>query len=106
MSLMKRLTLWRARGDVGSEEALRRWQEDHVVLVERVPGLERYRQTLCTEGPDGTPASFVGVGEVSFRDADAARQALASAEWAAVIDDAKEFMDFSAVTAVWVANDP
>ena len=51
MSLMKRLTLWRARGDVGSEEALRRWQEDHVVLVERVPGLERYRQTLCTEGP-------------------------------------------------------
>ena len=46
------------------------------------------------------------MGEVSFRDADAARQALASAEWAAVIDDAKEFMDFSAVTAVWVADDP
>ena len=100
--MTKRLTLWRARTDVGSDEALRRWQGDHVSLVERVPGLKRYRQTLCADGPDGTPPDFLGLGEVWFEDIETAREALASHEWAAVIEDAKGFMDFSSVTAVWV----
>jgi uncharacterized protein (TIGR02118 family) len=100
--LTKRLTLWRPLVDVGSDEALRRWQGDHVSLVERVPGLKRYRQTLCADAPDGTPRSFLGLGEVWFDDDAAACAALASPEWAAVIDDAKSFMDFSTVTAVWV----
>jgi uncharacterized protein (TIGR02118 family) len=103
--LIKRLTLWRARSDVGSQEALRRWQGDHASLVERVPGLRQYRQTLCADAPDGTPPSVLGFGEVLFEDVEAAREALASAEWAAVVEDAKGFMDFDSVTAVWVDDD-
>lgn len=77
-TLRKRLTLWRPRVDMGSEVALRRWQGDHVSLVERVPGLKRYRQTLCVDGPDGTPPTFLGLGEVWFEDVGAAAEALAS----------------------------
>jgi hypothetical protein len=43
-----------------------------------------------------------GVGEAWFDDATAARAALQSPEWAAVIEDAQTFMDLETVVATWV----
>ena len=99
--MIARLTQWRPRRGMGAPEALAAW-ERHVGLVERVPGLRRYVQNYVVEGPDGGTPSYVGLGEAWFDDFAAARTALSSEEWAAVIDDAKTFMDFDSVVATWV----
>ena len=51
--------------------------------------------------PDGADPPFVGVGEAWFDDVAAARVALASAEWSAVIEDARRFMDLASALVVW-----
>ena len=96
--MIARLTQWRPRPAVSREEALRAW-EAHADLVERVPGLRRYVQHHAVAAPDGSEPPYAGLGEVWFDDEAAARAALATPEWAAVIDDACRFMDLGTVVA-------
>ena len=100
--MVKRLTLWRPLPNVGRDEALRYWREEHVRLVAKVPGVERYVQNDCIVGPDGAEPAYAGVGELWFDGVEAAEAALTTTQWKAVIDDASTFMDLEQVSAVWV----
>jgi uncharacterized protein (TIGR02118 family) len=96
-----RLTSWRPRAGLPRAEALEAW-ERHVELVARLPGLRRYVQNRALASPDGGEPPFAGVGELWFDDAEAARAALTSPEWQAVLDDAVTFMELESVVATWV----
>jgi uncharacterized protein (TIGR02118 family) len=95
-----RLTQWRPREGLARGEAQRAW-ERHAELVERVPGVRRYVQHHAVEAPDGSEPPYAGLGEVWFDDADAARAALGTPEWAAVLADAGGFMALDGVVAAW-----
>ncbi len=99
--MVKRLTQWNPRPDVERDEAVKRWRTSHIELVRRVPGVRRYVQNVCARGPDGTDPSYAGLGEVWFDTFEDAEAAVASAEWRAVVDDARAFMDVERVTAAW-----
>ena len=102
--MIKRLTAWRARPSIDPEQALRYWRVEHASLVTRVPGVTRYVQNHRTTGPEEDPTSpqpYDGLGEVWFESVDAARTAVSTAEWRAVIEDAATFMDFEHITAIW-----
>jgi uncharacterized protein (TIGR02118 family) len=102
--MIKRLTAWHARSDVGGEAALVRWRTHHAELVAAVPGLRRYVQNHCMTGPAGDTGMqppYTGLGEVWFDDASAAQAAMASSEWRRVIEDAASFMDMERITAAW-----
>jgi uncharacterized protein (TIGR02118 family) len=104
VTMIKRLTAWHARPDVGDEEALAHWRTRHAELVAAVPGLRRYVQNHCTTGPAGdagTQPPYTGLGEVWFDDVSAAQAAMATSEWRRVIEDAASFMDMQRITAAW-----
>jgi uncharacterized protein (TIGR02118 family) len=73
--------------------------------VERLPGLRLYVQNRTVAAPDGTAPAYAGLGEVWLDDVDAARLALASSEWAAVIEDATGFMELDSVVATWATTE-
>lgn len=66
-----------------------------------MPGVERYVQNHCLRGPDGSEAPYAGLGELWFADLEAAKAALATPEWKAVIEDASTFMRLDEVSAAW-----
>lgn len=100
--MIKRLTIWRPREGVSREAAVAQWRGSHVRLVEQVPGVRRYVQDQSLVGPDGREPGCAGVGELWFDSLEAAKAALATPEWQAVIADASTFMDLENVSAVWV----
>ena len=99
--MIKRLTMWHARADVPSDEALGYWRTDHADLVRQVPGVRRYVQDHCVESPEGDGVPYAGLGEVWFDSFDAAQAATETPEWSAVIADAEKFMDFERLVAAW-----
>lgn len=102
--MIKRLTSWHVRSDVSEEEALRHWRTHHVQLVRALPGLRRYVQNHCTQGPAadaGAKLPYTGLGEVWFEDFAAAQAAMQTPEWKVVLEDAATFMDMARLTAVW-----
>ncbi len=104
--MIKRLTLWWPRQGVSVDTALAHWRDVHARLVEEVPGVRRYVQDRCTTGPDGTAPRYAGVGELWFDSVEAAKAALSTPEWHAVLEDASTFMDLERVTAAWVEEHP
>jgi uncharacterized protein (TIGR02118 family) len=92
---------WIARYAPGldRDEAHRRWTGDHAKLLDAVPGLLRHAQNHAVEtiGPEGftaeLPLAFDGIAEFWFQDRPTYEQAMASAEWAAVLRDADELFD-------------
>jgi uncharacterized protein (TIGR02118 family) len=63
--------------------------------------VKRYVQNVLVPGPDGSEPPYAGMGELSFETLENAQAALSSAEWQAVIADAREFMDLDRVIAAW-----
>jgi uncharacterized protein (TIGR02118 family) len=99
--VVKRLTQWVPLAGISLDDAVRHWRTDHVALVRDVPGVRRYVQNVCRPGPDGSEPPYAGLGELWFETFEDAAAALDSPEWRAVIDDARGFMELSAVTAAW-----
>jgi uncharacterized protein (TIGR02118 family) len=99
--MIKRLTMCHVRAGEPTEIAVNHWLNDHVPLVVAVPGVRRYEQNPCVQGPTGEPAPYAGLGQVWFDTVEAALFALASWEWQAVVDDAATFMDMDRITAAW-----
>lgn len=102
--MIKRLTMWHARQGVPRDEALHHWRTEHAELVRQVPGLRRYVQDHCIDSPEGGNIPYTGLGEVWFDDFDAAARATSTAEWKAVIADARTFMDLERVVAAWATE--
>jgi uncharacterized protein (TIGR02118 family) len=95
-----RLTRWQPRAGLDRAEALAAWKR-HAELVGRVPGVRRYVQHHAVGSPDGDEPPYAGLGEVWFDDGEAARAALASPEWSAVLADADAFREPGSVAAAW-----
>ena len=104
--MVKRLTQWHPREGLSHDDALRYWTEQHAKLLVDVPGLRGYVQNVCTLAPDGSDPPYSGLGEVWFDSVQAAEEASGSAEWAAVIEDARTFMDFSRLVVAWAEEVP
>lgn len=99
--MIKRLTMWHTRDGVSRDDALAHWRDEHADLVREVPGLRRYVQHHCVDGPEGGEIPYAGLGEVWFDDFESAARATDSPEWARVIADASTFMDLGTVVAAW-----
>ena len=99
--MVERLTQWHARPGLDREQAVRYWTEQHARLVERVPRLEAYVQHVAVVAPDGSEPPYAGLGEARFRSFEDAARATESAEWAAVLEDARTFMDVDRLTVAW-----
>lgn len=80
------------RADLTRQECLRAWSgEQHISIVEKLPGLRKWTQNHVTSAP-GEPACD-GIGELWFGSDQALDAALNSPEMAAAVDDAKTFLD-------------
>jgi uncharacterized protein (TIGR02118 family) len=104
--VIKWLTQWNPRPGVDDQEALRGWGEEHPELVLRVPGIRGYVQNISQPLSEGTPPPHAGLGEVHFDDLEAADRAGGSPQRAAVIEDARMFMDLQHVVVAWAAENP
>jgi hypothetical protein len=67
----------------------------------QVPHLLGYVQDVVLPGPDGADPPYAGLGETWFATFDDAQLATSSPEWAAVIEDARTFMDFDRLVVAW-----
>jgi uncharacterized protein (TIGR02118 family) len=99
--MVRRLTQWHARPGLAREEAVRYWTHEHARLVERVPHLQGYVQHVAVVTPDGSEPPYSGLGEALFASFEEAANATGSDEWAAVIENARGFMDFERLTVAW-----
>lgn len=99
--MIKRLTQWQARAGQDRDAAVRHWTGEHVRLVMQVPHLLGYVQDVALPGPDGADPPYAGLGETWFATFDDAQLATSSPEWAAVIEDARTFMDFDRLVVAW-----
>ncbi len=100
--MFKRLTQWQARPGLDREAAVGHWTGEHVRLVAQVPHLLGYVQDISVPGLDGAEPPYAGMGETWFATLEDAHLATNSPEWAAVIDDARTFMDFDRLVVAWV----
>ena len=82
-AVVRRLTQWHARPGVDREEAVRYWTQEHA-------------RHVAVVDPDGSEPPYAGLGEAAFASVEDAARATESDEWAAVIADARTFMDFRA----------
>jgi len=65
--------------------------EVHTALAKKVPGLTRWVQNRVIGGPG--EAIYDGIGELWFESDAAMEKALNSPEFAAAVEDAKNFLD-------------
>jgi uncharacterized protein (TIGR02118 family) len=74
------------------EECVAYWGGDvHTALVKKVPGLTRWVQNRVLGGP--SESQYDGIGELWFESDTAMQKALSSGEFAAAVEDAKNFLD-------------
>jgi uncharacterized protein (TIGR02118 family) len=100
--MIKRLTQWQARPGQDRNMAVSHWTGEHARLVTKVPHLLGYVQNVGLPGPGSVDPPYAGLGEAWFATFDDARLATDSPEWAAVIEDARTFMDFDCLVVAWV----
>jgi len=74
------------------EQCVEYWDgEVHTALAKKVPGLTRWVQNRVIGGP--SESVYDGIGELWFENDAAMEKALKSAEFAAAVEDAKNFLD-------------
>ena len=74
------------------EQFVKSWDgEAHKALARKVPGLKRWVLNRVIGGP-GEPV-YDGIGELWFESDAAMEKALISAEFAAAVEDSKNFVD-------------
>jgi uncharacterized protein (TIGR02118 family) len=100
--VVKLVLLFRRRQDLPHAEFLRYWHEEHVPLVTRVPGIQRYVISPVYEQPDGAgPAAPDGMAELWFDDEQALESALSSEQTRATAVDARNFIERGSIVRVF-----
>ena len=67
------------------------YAETHIPLVHKIPNLRRFESGKVLGTPDGSPAPFYYLAELSFEDADELQASMGSPEGAAARDDVPNF---------------
>ena len=92
--MIKWIVALKYRADQPAETCRRYWTEQHAPMALELPGLKGYRQSHRVTGEDDFGnAPYDGFGSLWFEDEDAAKQALASPQMAALRADAERFAD-------------
>ncbi|MBD3924252.1 EthD family reductase [Nocardioides cavernae] len=89
--MIKTVTVLHRRTDLTSEQFHDHWRDQHAPLVLAIPGVRRYVQGRPT-ALDQVPSTCDGIAEVWYDDEESMREAFATPEYAALIDDEKNFM--------------
>src|SRR5437762_3431839 len=88
--MIKLVYTFRRRHGLSPEEFTAYWKDVHGPMGARLPGLRRLVQSHAVAGPGDRPASFDGMAELWFDDAEALQRARTSPEWrAATLDEAR-----------------
>ena len=72
----------------------------HVALAKAIPGLKRFESGKVLGGPDGSPAPYYFIAELSFDDAEALQAGMSSPEGDAAAADVANFADGGATLMV------
>lgn len=80
------------RPDVPHEKALEYWRTEHAAIVQKIPGVRRYVQSMAVASPAGE-LPFLGVAELVFDDEAAFGAAAGGPEFAAAVADVPNFAD-------------
>jgi len=91
--MTKVIVLLSRRADLSREEFRRHLEEEHLPLVQRLPGLRRLAVNYVMPGPDGAQPAYDAVGEDWFDSPEAVQAGLASPEGRAVNADVPNFLD-------------
>lgn len=91
--MVKMVALLVRTESLGYEEFLSHWEEDHVPLVEELPGVQRY---VTSHPTDPEKSAYDGVAEVYFEDMNTLAAAFDSEAGEALLADAEEFADMDA----------
>jgi uncharacterized protein (TIGR02118 family) len=93
--MYKCVWLIRFRPDLDPAEVRERWRTSHGALALEVPGIRRYVQNHWVAETDGFGRGWDGSVDVWFDDRAAFDAALASPEWAALLEDDARLFDRS-----------
>lgn len=103
--VVKLVYLLYRRADMSVEAFRKYWNEDHIPIAKKLPGLRRYVQSHALVAGDGqSPPACDGVTEMWWDDEEAMQQALVSPEAEAAFADAENFMDVSRSEVFFVAE--
>jgi uncharacterized protein (TIGR02118 family) len=91
--MVKMVVLLVRTESLGYEEFLSHWENEHVPLVEELPGVQRY---VTSHPTDPEKSAYDGVAEVYFEDMDTLAAAFDSEAGEALLADAEEFSDMDA----------
>jgi uncharacterized protein (TIGR02118 family) len=69
----------------------RYYADTHIPLVDKIPNLRRFESGKVLGTPDGSPAPFYYLAELSFEDADELQAALETSEGQAAAADVSNF---------------
>jgi uncharacterized protein (TIGR02118 family) len=92
--MKKMIGLMPRRPDMSREEFRKYWNTSHAEITAKVPGLRSYVQNMCLPDENGEPP-YDGVAVLGWDDDESMAQALATPEWAAVLDDVPKYVDMS-----------
>ncbi|NHX36595.1 MULTISPECIES: EthD family reductase [Halolamina] len=88
--MVKMVVLLVRKESLSYEEFLTHWEEEHVPLVEELPGVERY---VTSHPTDPEKSAYDGVAEVYFEDMGTLGAAFESGAGEALLADAEAFSD-------------
>jgi len=100
--MVKMVVLLVRKESLDYEEFLTHWEEEHVPLVEELPGVERYVTSHPTE-PENS--AYDGVAEVYFEDMEQLGAAFDSEAGEALLADAEEFADQAAGEVLYMEEE-
>jgi uncharacterized protein (TIGR02118 family) len=103
--MRKMIGLMPRRPDMSPEQFRAYWTTTHAEITAKVPGLRSYVQNICLPDENGGPA-YDGVALLGFDDMEAMHKALATPEWAAVMDDVPKFLDTGRVVIMIADEHP
>lgn len=91
---LKRMSILRKRPDVSPEYFQEQWFRLHSILVERLPGIQGYRQNLVLDGPRDAEGNMLadGMVELWFPDTATIEAAFRSGAGITLMTHAKEFI--------------
>ena len=93
------------RADLSREQMAEQWSgQQHISIVNKLPGLIRWVQNHVTFAPSEPICD--GIGELWFASSEAMQQALSSPEMGAAVEDAKRFLDMEKTGLILVEEKP
>ena len=100
--MVKMVVLLVRKPSLSYEEFLTHWEDEHVPLVEDLPGVERY---VTSHPTDPEKSAYDGVAEVYFEDMETLGAAFDSEAGEALLADAEEFSDQAAGEVLYMSEE-